>query len=97
VVPRYRVFEPETPRDLPVELVREIGWGRPAPPEVGEQWDLDVYGEWQRWEIVSVEDDPDPSYAGRIYYRFAVTQPTESERARLTAQSEEVNRSFNFY
>jgi hypothetical protein len=55
-----------------------------------------MYGEWQRWEIVSVEEDPDPSYAGRIYFRFAATPPTESERARLTAQSEVANRGFNF-
>ncbi len=58
---RYRVYEPETPRDLPLWLVQE--WESAFRLDAGAE--LELAGE--RWRIVAVEDDPDPDYAGRVY------------------------------
>ena len=78
---RYRVYEPETPRDLPIGLLQEFIWERPTPPTVGEQWDLDSEGQVRRWEIERVEDDPDPAYAGRIYFKFAARSQGDRPRS----------------
>jgi hypothetical protein len=58
---RYRVYEPDTPDELPIELVQE--WESDIAIEVGmafERQDGEV------WEVSSVEPDADPDYAGRI-------------------------------
>lgn len=58
---RYRIYEPDTPAELPMELVQE--WESDIVLEVGmalTQADGDV------WEVASVEQDPDPSFAGRV-------------------------------
>jgi hypothetical protein len=59
---RYRVFEPDTPRDLPLELVQE--WTSEIEIKPGMEWEMDGGG---LWRVAAVEPDPDPAYAGRVF------------------------------
>jgi hypothetical protein len=63
---RYRIYEPETLRDLPLELVQE--WTSPLPLSVGMT--LDTFGADEPWRIAAIEDDPDPAYSGRVFFEF---------------------------
>ena len=58
---RYRVYEPDTPTELPLELMQE--WTSDIAIEVGMAW---TQTDGEVWEVASVEDDPDPNYAGRV-------------------------------
>jgi hypothetical protein len=62
---RYRVYEPETPRDLALELVQV--WTSEVAFSVGASLDLDS---GQQWRIVTIEEDPDPSIDGRVFFEF---------------------------
>ena len=64
---RYRVYEPETPRDLPLELVQE--WS-------GLQLKVGQELEWKSgatWRIAAIEDDPDPAFNGRVFFEVSVS------------------------
>ena len=58
---RYRVFEPETPRDLPLELVQE--WESEIVIEPGMFWEMH---DGEVWEVADVEPESDEEYAGRV-------------------------------
>lgn len=60
---RYRVWEPETPRDLPLELVQE--WGSEIVIEPGMAWEMD---DGEVWQVTAVEPDPDQTFAGRVFF-----------------------------
>lgn len=60
---RYRVFEPETPRDLPLELVQE--WQSEIVIEPGMSWEMD---DGEVWYVSAVEPDPDQTFAGRVFF-----------------------------
>jgi hypothetical protein len=68
---RYRVYEPETPRDLPIELVQE--WSGPLQFQVGQE--VEMTGE--TWRIVAIEADPDPAFDGRVFFQMAITPPQD--------------------
>jgi hypothetical protein len=68
---RYRVYEPETPRDLPIELVQDWTWSEP--PVVGARFVPEGRNESEAWEIVRIDDDPDAAFAGRVYFEFVAT------------------------
>jgi len=59
---RYHVFEPETPRDLPLELVQE--WRSEIVIEPGMTWEMD---DGEIWHVSAVEPDPDQTFAGRVF------------------------------
>jgi hypothetical protein len=70
---RYRVYEPETPRDLPLELVQE--WTSPLQLEVGQEVELENSS--ARWRIATIADDPDPAFDGRVFFEVSATPPGE--------------------
>ena len=59
---RYRVWEPETPRDLPLELVQE--WKSEIVIEPGMFWEMH---DGEIWDVTAVEPDPDEEFAGRVF------------------------------
>jgi len=61
---RYRVFEPETPRDLPLELVQE--WEKETPLTVGAELRMH---DGEIWLITAVEPDPDAEFAGWVFLK----------------------------
>jgi hypothetical protein len=65
---RYRVFEPDTPRDLPLELVQE--WSSGILLTVGTELRRN---DGETWVVAAVEQDPDPDYAGRVFFERAET------------------------
>ena len=70
---RYRVYEPDTPRDLPLWLVQE--WESEVRLAVGVE--VTISGE--RWRIAAVEDDADPVYEARVYFEVAPTSGEQPE------------------
>ena len=59
---RYRVYEPETPRDLPLELVQEWLSEIVIEPDMSlEMHDGEV------WRVAAVETDPEEGFAGRVF------------------------------
>jgi hypothetical protein len=60
---RYRVWEPDTPRDLALELVQE--WSSEMTIQAGMS--LERNG-GEDWGVSAVEHDPDPTFAGRIFF-----------------------------
>ena len=68
---RYRVYEPETPRDLPLELVQE--WESPRHLRIGTVLTMPD----EAWRIVAIEDESDPAYEGRVYFEFAARPPED--------------------
>jgi hypothetical protein len=61
---RYRVFEPDTPRDLPLQLVQE--WDSEVQLTVGFELRMDG---GEEWVVAAVEPDPDPAYAGSVFFK----------------------------
>lgn len=59
---RYRVHEPDTPSELPLELMQE--WESEIALEVGMAWEM---RDGEAWEVVAVDPDPDPTYLGRVF------------------------------
>ena len=61
---RYRIYEPETPAELPAELMQD--WSSEGlMPQVG------MVIEWtdgESWRLVAIEDDPEPGYTGRLHF-----------------------------
>ena len=60
---RYRVFEPGTPRDLPLELVQE--WSSGILLTVGAEVRRD---DGENWVVAAIAPDPDPDCAGRVFF-----------------------------
>jgi hypothetical protein len=63
----YRVYEPGTPRELPLELVQE--WESDLPLEVGHQF---VWDDGKQWILAEIADDPDPHITARVYFVASV-------------------------
>jgi hypothetical protein len=63
VTQRYRVWEPETPSDLPLELVQE--WDSEIVIEPGMTLEMD---DGEVWRVSAVEPDPDQAFAGRAFF-----------------------------
>jgi hypothetical protein len=61
----YRVYKPETPRDLPLGHVQE--WDSEIVLTVGAEWTKDG----EQWRIAAVEPETDPAFAGRVYFELA--------------------------
>ena len=62
-MPRYRVYEPDTPRDLPLELLQE--WDSEIPLTQGERYEQ---SDGETWLILRIEGDADPGIAGRVHF-----------------------------
>jgi hypothetical protein len=62
---RYRVYEPETPRELPLELVQE--WESAIPLTLGAL----VRDDGTTWVVATLEADAEPDITGRIYFDVA--------------------------